>query len=179
VDEPHRRWRKRHPKPEFSPNTHRPQLRGGQGLVFISYAREDEAAARRIEQCLRDQGCTVFFDRDRLDPAMNFHHELECQVSEQCTVFISVVSPFTESAAGDHYFRRERNWAARRLEAFAPDDQSKFYLPVLVHDQLPSKLLKEPPEIRNFEWVHCPGGHAPPAFGKRVCELQRELGGGS
>lgn len=179
VEELHRRWRLRSlPRPTPSIPQPSPPRPGG-GLVFISYAREDVDMARRIEKALRDQGCRVFFDRDRLGTAMNYHHELERQISEQCAMFVSIVSPFTESTPGDHYFRRERNWAARRLEGFSPADQPKFYLPVLVHDELPPKLEREPPGIRGFDWIHCPSGHAPPEFCKRVYELQCESGGAS
>ena len=168
VEELHRRWHKRHP----------PAPRA-KGHVFISYAREDKAAAECIEQALRKHGCTVFFDRDRLGPAVNFRHELRRQIFEQCSVFLSIVSPFTESAPGDHYFHLERNWAAQRLEGFPVVDQPKFYLPVVIHDEPPPQIQHEPPATREFQWTHCPFGQATPQFCRRVHELQCEFGGGS
>jgi hypothetical protein len=180
VAELHRRWRERFPTPINSDALPRSPSsvvsKQTRGLVFISYAREDEAAARRIEAALRAQGCAVYFDRERLITGMNFDLELEEQVSQDCAVFISVISPYTESAIGDHYFYRERNWAAKRLDAFAAVDQAKFYLPVFVHGSMPSELKREPSAVKKFQWTHCPEGEVSRPFAARVAELQRELG---
>ena len=63
-----RRWRERHPIP-VSP-TGFDAATGPQGLVFISYAREDELAARCLADGLKAQGCDVYFDRERLGAGM-------------------------------------------------------------------------------------------------------------
>ncbi|HET7538454.1 MAG TPA: toll/interleukin-1 receptor domain-containing protein [Polyangiaceae bacterium] len=173
VAELHRRWRARHRQSASTP----PLPAGGRGLVFISYAREDEAAARQIERSLREQGCTVYFDQERLGAGQNYHHQLEDQVSRDCAVFVSVVSEFTESALGDRYFRRERNWAAKRLEAFAAIDQPKFYLPLVIHEQRPEEILREPAETRNFQRIACPRGLISAEVATKIRALQRELGG--
>jgi TIR domain len=154
-----------------------PSPLGKRGLVFISYAREDELAARRIERGLLECGCSVYFDQERLSVGQNYHQQLAEQVTRDCAVFVSVVSEVTESAIGDHYFRRERNWAAKRLEAFAPVDQSKFYLPLLIHKQLPQELLREPQETRFFQRIACPDGVMPADTGAKIRSLQLELGG--
>ncbi len=171
VAELHRRWRERHPArlPSL------PNLGLGLNAVFISYAREDEAAARRIEISLREYGCTVYFDRERLGSGMNFQHELRDEVEQRCAVFVSVVSNFTESAEGDHYFRLERNWAAKRLERFAEADQPAFYIPVCIQERVPRDLKREPRAVRDFQWVHCPDGNATSEFARRVAQLQLRL----
>jgi hypothetical protein len=173
VAELHRRWRERHPARLAPP----PKLGLERRPVFISYAREDEAAAHRIESRLREYGCSVYFDRERLGSGMNFQHELADQVEEQCSMFISVVSNLTESAEGDHYFRLERNWAAKRLERFAEADQPAFYIPVCIQEQVPGQLKREPRAVRNFQWVHCPNGDVSPEFARRVAQLQLRMGG--
>jgi len=173
VAELHRRWRARHRRSPSAP----PLLAGGRGLVFISYAREDEAAARQVERSLRNQGCTVYFDQERLGAGQNYHHQLEEQVSRDCAVFVSIVSEFTESALGDRYFRRERNWAAKRLEAFAPIDQPKFYIPLVIHERRPKDILREPRETKNFQRIECPQGAISAEAARKIRKLQLDLGG--
>ena len=75
---------------------------------------------------------------------MNFHYQLEDQVSQLCAVFVSVVSTHTETAVGDNYFRRERYWAAVRAQSFSDPDREKFYLPFLLQERPPAALLHEP-----------------------------------
>ena len=173
-----RRWRQRHPVPNEVAAEHGEFVTlpaGPAGLVFLSYAREDESAARRIKADLEAAGCAVYFDRDRLGGGMNFHYQLEDQVSKYCAVFISVVSLFTESAVGDNYFRRERYWASERAKSFSDAEREEFYLPFLVHEQRPQKLQHEPRIFSGCQWNHCPGGTVAGPLARRVADLQHKF----
>jgi len=181
VAELARRWRERRPAPPIpngaglggsSPGA---GLGAPIGLVFLSYAREDEAAARRIKAGLEAAGCTVYFDRERLGAGMNFHYQLEDQVSRHCALFISVVSEFTESAVGDNYFRRERFWASERAKSFSDIDREEFYLPFLIHERKPGGLQHEPRIFSGCQWNVCPGGVAPDGLAERVSAIQRKF----
>jgi TIR domain-containing protein len=169
------RWQERHPLPVrlagFDIAT------GPRGLVFISYAREDEAAARFLVEGLKAQGCDVYFDRERLGPGINFHFQLEDQVRKYCGLFLSVISPATESAVGDNYFRRERYWASQRAEGYSDAQRGEFYLPVLIHSALPEEIRQEPRIFSECQWNCLPGGAVTPEFGRRVAELQRKIRG--
>ena len=170
-----RRWRERHPIP-VSP-TGFDAATGPQGLVFISYAREDELAARCLADGLKAQGCDVYFDRERLGAGINYHFQLEDQVRKYCGLFLSVISPATESAVGDNYFHRERYWASQRAEGYSDAERGEFYLPVLIHGALPAELRQEPRIFSGCQWNHLPGGAVNPDFGRRVAELQQKYRG--
>ena len=170
-----RRWKERHPAPVgptgFDATT------GPRGLVFISYAREDEVAARSLADGLKAQGCDIYFDRERLGAGINFHFQLEDQVRKYCGLFLSVISPATESAVGDNYFRRERYWASQRAEGYSDAERGEFYLPVLIHGALPAELRQEPRIFSDCQWNHLPGGAVTPEFGRTVAGLQTKYRG--
>jgi hypothetical protein len=170
-----RRWRERHPSPVDS--TGLDAATGPRGLAFISYAREDEVAARRLADGLKALGCEVYFDRERLGAGINFHFQLEDQVRKYCGLFLSVISLATESAVGENYFRRERYWASRRAEGYSDAERGEFYLPVLVHAAPPLELRQEPRIFSGCQWNHLPGGVLTAEFGRRVAELQRKYRG--
>ncbi len=168
-------WQKRHPATvgpgRFDGTT------GPRGLVFISYAREDEAGARSLAEGLKAQGCDVYFDRERLGTGINFHFQLEDQVRKHCGLFLSVISSTTESAVGDNYFRRERYWASKRAEGYSDAERGEFYLPVLIHPVLPAGIRQEPRIFSGCQWNHLPCGTPNLEFGRTVAELQRKYRG--
>jgi hypothetical protein len=167
-----RRWREHHPSPVDS--TGFDAATGPQGLAFISYAREDEVAARRLADGLKTHGCDVYFDRERLGAGINFHFQLEDQVRKYCGLFLSVISPTTEGAVGENYFRRERYWASQRAEGYSDAERGEFYLPVLIHAIPPAELRQEPRIFSGCQWNCLPGGVLTAEFGQRVAELQRK-----
>jgi TIR domain/SIR2-like domain len=169
------RWGERHP-PSVG-LTGFDAATGSRGLVFISYAREDEVAARSLADGLKAQGCDVYFDRERLGAGINFHFQLEDQVRKYCGLFLSVISPTTESAVGENYFRRERYWASQRAEGYSDAERGEFYLPVLIHSALPTELRQEPRIFSNCQWNRLPDGAVTQEFGRRVAELQRKYRG--
>src|ERR1700722_7007644 len=170
-----RRWQERHPRP-VSPDGF-DGATGTRGLVFLSYAREDEVAARALAEGLKGHGCEVYFDRERLGAGINFHFQLEDQVRKHCGLFLSVISPTTESALGDNYFRRERYWASKRAEGYSDAERGEFYLPVLIHPAPPASIRQEPRIFSGCQWNHLPGGTLSPEFGRTVAALQRKYRG--
>lgn len=170
-----RRWRERHPRTAGTGAGGAAPSPLPVGPVFLSYAREDEAIARRVKQALESRGCSVYFDRERLGTGLNFHHELQDQIEKRCSLFVSIVSPFTEAAVGDNYFRRERYWASKRAEGFSDKDRQRFYLPFVVHEKPPAELHHEPQIFAGCQWNLCPGGEVPEAVAMRVAELQRQF----
>ena len=170
-----RRWQERHPSPIGA--TGFDVATGTRGLVFLSYAREDEVAARALAEGLKAYGCDVYFDRERLGAGMNFHFQLEDQVRKYCGLFLSVISPTTESAVGDNYFRRERYWASKRAEGYSDVERGEFYLPVVIHPMPSGGIRQEPRIFSGCQWNHLPGGTPNPEFGRTVAELQRKYRG--
>jgi hypothetical protein len=172
-----RRWRERHPFPSGLINVDA-GTGPTRGLVFISYVRDDEIAARCLADGLRAHGCDVYLDLERLGAGINFHFQLEDQVKKYCGLFLSVISPATERSVGDNYFLRERYWASQRAEGYSDRERAEFYLPVLIHPERPAEIWQEPRIFSGCQWNHLPGGRVSPEFGRRVAELQRKYRGG-
>lgn len=164
------RWSERHSAKVARPIDYAPRSPGADGLVFISYAREDEAAARQVKADLEAHGCAVHFDRERLSTGQSWDVQLEDRIL-RCAVFVSVISRYTEASVGESHFHRERNWAEERARSFSrPSD---FYVPILVDEMLPASPEREPRIVSQVQWYHCPGGHLPPELAQRVGRLQQ------
>jgi len=171
VAELYRRWSAR-PRQPSAVNPPRPSVSADAPFVFISYAREDENAARNITQALESR-VPVFFDRTGLRAAMNYEREIEKKIKD-AAVFVSIVSRNTEKGGGD-FFKLERNWAAERGRWFADVDRSEFYVPLIIDDTMPAQVTYEPDIFSKCQWTHCPGGslvNAPDLVDviARICE---------
>ena len=140
------------------------------GAIFISYAREDEAAAANVVRGLQAAGCIVWYDRERLQAGQHWHNSLEDEVKKRCGLFLSVISRTTE-ATRESYYHLERNWAAARAERIAHDEE--FYIPVVIDDS-PLPAAREPRAFHQIQATQLPGGAITPAFAERLLGLQRK-----
>lgn len=173
VAELARRWNERHPGgPLPLANVVEPPPVMPHGAIFVSYAREDEAAVRLLKAGLEAHGCEVWYDRERLTTGMNFHHQLEDAVRRHCSLFVSVVSRATESQ-GSAYFHRERNWAADRAASYPDMLRAEFYHPVLIDPMDAGSVRYEPRIFDGCQRTALPGGQVTSEFGRRLAELSR------
>lgn len=172
VAELGRRWRERHPPAEGTPSEFvlPPELEMPSGAIFLSYAREDEDAARRLKAGLERHGCTVWYDRERLKPGANWHNHLQEEVQGRCSLFLSVISRTTESAPAG-YFHQERNWASEWQAMFSEGEE--FYIPVVIDDS-PLATKREPRSFRNVQATSLPGGEVTEEFGRHLRALQQK-----
>src|SRR5258708_2094354 len=112
--------------------------------VFLSYAREDTGAARRIADALRSQGVEVWFDQEELRGGEAWDAKIKKQIRE-CTLFLAVVSGHTQ-ARTEGYFRREWKLAVERTQDIAAG--VPFLVPVAVDDPpgagapLPGEIMR-------------------------------------
>src|SRR3954467_4741873 len=98
--------------------------------VFLSYAREDTDAARRIADALRGFGMEVWFDQNELRGGDSWDQKIRMQI-RTCALFMPMISAGTQ-ARGEGYFRREWKMAVERTHDMA--DGVPFILPVVVDD---------------------------------------------
>jgi hypothetical protein len=168
-----RRWKARHPAEDRSgsrrwlpPST--PEM--PRGAIFVSYASEDEAAAAAVVRGLQAAGCTVWYDRERLQAGQHWRNSLEDDVKSRCGLFLSLISRTTE-AARESYYHLERNWAATRSERMAHDEE--FYIPVVI-DDAPLSIGREPRPFHHIQATRLPGGATTPEFAERLLGLQRK-----
>src|SRR5437762_2800486 len=100
------------------------------GAVFLSYAREDTDAARRIAEALRGFGVEVWFDQSELRGGDTWDAKIKTQIRE-CRLFLAVISTHTQ-ARREGYFRREWKLAVERTHDMA--ECVPFLVPVVVDD---------------------------------------------
>ena len=134
--------------------------------VFLSYAREDMAAAKRLAAALEAAGIEVWIDQVELRGGDAWDAKIKKQIRE-CALFVPVISAHTQSR-GEGYFRREWNLATQRLLDMAPG--RPFLLPVVI-DGTPENEALVTEEFLRVQWSRLPGGEATPAFIRQVKEL--------
>src|SRR5437870_3706496 len=96
--------------------------------VFLSYAREDMDAARRIADALRNHGVEVWFDQSELRGGDAWDVKIRKQIRE-CALFVPIISASTESRMKG-YFRREWKLAVECTRDLA--DDVPFMVPVAI-----------------------------------------------
>ena len=137
------------------------------GAVFLSYAREDTAAARRICEALRSGGVEVWFDQEG---GLEHGDEWDAKIRRQikgCVLFIPVISANTQSRH-EGYFRIEWDLAAERAHGIASG--VPFILPVVIDDtREPDALV--PDRFRKVQWTRLTGGVVAPEVLARILKL--------
>jgi hypothetical protein len=126
------------------------------GSIFISYSHDDLAPAAALATGLRAAGFPVWLDRRRLNPGGDWEQALKRAVKSRAALFLSLISPATESDA-ERFVHTERRWAA---EVHVPGEI--FYIPVLLD---PALVPTREPEV--FARLHrhgLPGGQITPEF---------------
>ena len=178
VDELHRRWRERNPPaprvadPVAAPNT------GGTtgpmaGSIFISYARDDLAAARALSAAMQEIGGDVWLDMEDIKEGDEWDPHTRGAI-QRCGVFLAVVSRTTEQRT-EGYFRLEWRLAverARRIQG------RKFIFPLVIDDDYngnPSGYTLVPEEFRTLQFAHAPNGRLSEGLRTELTQTIREL----
>src|SRR5688572_1390943 len=111
--------------------------------VFLSYASQDAAAARRIAEGLRLAGAEVWLDQSELVGGDAWDARIRRQIKE-CALFVPVISANTQARA-EGYFRLEWHLAEQRTQLMAHDQP--FLLPVVI-DETPDAAARVPERFR-------------------------------
>ena len=138
--------------------------------VFLSYAREDTDAAKRIAEALRGFGVEVWFDQQELHGGDQWDAKIRKQIRE-CALFIPIISQQTEERA-EGYFRREWKIAIDRTQDMG--SSRVFVVPVVI-DGTAEKGAEVPEEFMRFQWTRLVNGEPTPDF---VAQVKRLLEGG-
>lgn len=137
-----------------------------QAAVFLSYAREDADAARRIAEALRADSIEAWFDQNELQGGEAWDQKIRHQI-RTCALLLPVVSANTQQR-GEGYFRREWKFAAERTHDMAAG--IPFLVPVVIDDTAEATALV-PEEFLRVQWTRLPDGHATPGFVAQVRRL--------
>ena len=135
--------------------------------VFLSYAREDTDAARRIADALRGFGVEVWFDQNELRGGDTWDQKIRGQI-RTCTLFMAVISANTQERT-EGYFRREWKIAVERTHDMA--DGVPFIVPVVIDATAESAALV-PEQFMKVQWTRLAGGMPTPEF---VAQTKRLL----
>jgi len=134
--------------------------------VFLSYAREDTEAARRIADALRGFGVEVWFDQNELRGGDTWDVKIRNQI-RSCALFLPIISATTESR-GEGYFRREWKIAVDRTHDMA--EGLAFVMPIVIDGTLESAATV-PGEFMRFQWTRLAAGMPTPEFVMQVKRL--------
>jgi hypothetical protein len=146
------------------PATPEPRL---SSAIFLSYASQDQGAARRICDALRSGGLEVWFDQEGgLEHGDEWDAKIRRQIRE-CVFFIPLISGNTQCRL-EGYFRIEWDLAAERAQGIAQG--VPFILPVTVDNTREADALV-PERFRKVQWMHLPGGEVPSDVRARLLKL--------
>ncbi len=134
--------------------------------VFLSYAREDTDAARRIADALRVFGVEVWFDQSELRGGDSWDAKIKKQIRE-CALFLPLVSGQTQSRT-EGYFRREWLLAVERTRDMAHG--VAFIVPVVI-DETREADAAVPEEFMRYQWTRLAHGVPSPQFVEQVKKL--------
>jgi len=127
--------------------------------VFLSYAREDAGAARRIAEALRGFGVEVWFDMDELRGGDAWDQKIRRQIRE-CGLFMPIISDGTQTRH-EGYFRLEWRIAVERTHLMVAG--TSFLVPVVI-DDTPEAPGMVPDEFLRVQWTRLPGVTPTPQF---------------
>jgi len=131
--------------------------------VFLSYAREDTAAAQRIADALRSQGVEVWYDQSELRGGDVWDQKIRRQIKE-CAIFMPIISERTQ-ARGEGYFRLEWKLAVERTHLMA--EGVPFLAPAVV-DATPEGAAVVPAEFLRVQWIRLPSSLPTPQFVEQI-----------
>jgi hypothetical protein len=134
--------------------------------IFLSYAREDADAARRIADALQAFGLEVWVDQSELQGGEAWDASIRQRI-KSCALFIAVVSANTQRRR-EGYFRREWNFAVERTLDMAHG--TPFVLPVVV-DGTPEAQASVPESFLRVQWTRLPRGIPSTHFIEQVKRL--------
>src|SRR5580698_4498098 len=136
------------------------------GAVFLSYAREDSEAARRMADALRAFGLEVWFDQSELRGGDTWDAKIKTQI-RTCALFVPIISSNTQKRT-EGYFRREWKFGVERTHDMASG--TAFVVPVVIDDTQEAQATV-PEEFMRFQWTRLPRGVPTPQFIEHVRQI--------
>lgn len=166
VGELYRRWQARRQPAAKSPvrgRSKRPPSESKYGAVFISYARENRAAAQAIRTQLEDANIDTWMDESGLEPGAEFQSVIHDNIGK-ASFFVALISRALDLDHSDRLGRfvlKEWKWAEdASLERRKNDN---FLQPVVVDDTPPGAGFVETP-FRDLQWTPLRAGKLPRDF---------------
>jgi TolB-like protein/Flp pilus assembly protein TadD len=134
--------------------------------VFLSYASDDAAAARRICSALRAASIEVWFDQSELRGGDAWDAAIRTQI-KSCALFVPIISSHSRARL-EGYFRLEWKLAVDRSHLMAAE--RAFLVPVVIDDTRDADA-RVPDKFREIQWTHLPNGETTAEFVNRIRRL--------
>jgi hypothetical protein len=115
----------------------------GKTDVFLSYAREDSAAAARLYSALCQAGLVVWFDKESLRPGERWQRAVEAAIRNS-RYFVALMS--SKAVAKRGFVQREIRRALEVLDEF-PESET-YLIPVRLEECHPSH-----PRLADLHWT--------------------------
>ena len=130
--------------------------------VFIAYAAEDLALARRLCEALRAEGCSPWLDKDKLLPGQNWPRAIERAI-EVSDAFVACFSPRSVFKYGQ--FQSELRYALDCARKRPVAEDAPFVIPVRMEDcHVPRRIADQVQYVDLF-----------PDWGKGVRRIARAI----
>ena len=111
--------------------------------IFISYAREDIDAAKRIYSELKSLGANVWLDQESILPGQNWKVAINQEI-RNCRYFLAILSQNSVTKKG--FVQRELSEALDILKEFPTSDI--FIIPIRLNDCVPSHE-----RLKDIQWA--------------------------
>lgn len=111
--------------------------------IFISYAREDAEAARRLYRDLKAEGLDVWLDQESLLPGQDWQSVIRLNIAN-CRYFLALLSHNSVNKIG--YVQKELKEAMKILDKYPPSEI--FIIPIRLEDCTP---LHE--KLNDLQWA--------------------------
>lgn len=134
-----------------------------QSAVFLSYAREDTAAASTLAEGLRAAGMEVWFDQNELRGGDEWDRAIRRQIRD-CALFLPVISAGTQ-ARTEGYFRLE--WHLAEQRSLLKAKGLPFIVPVCI-DATSERDALVPEAFLAVQWTRLAGGEPNSVFIERM-----------
>jgi hypothetical protein len=146
----------------------------GTQSIFISYMREDIAAARQLYDAITGIGGDVWLDEQRLRPGDAWESEILAGIRRTVRLFIPLISAHTEREEEGYVFRE---WS-EAVDRARKIPRRRFIVPVIVDDDYdgdPSQYRQIREEFRQLHFGRAPSGHPDPALRALLTEEIRDM----
>jgi hypothetical protein len=140
-----------------------------QAKVFISYAREDTDAARRLYDFLLTNGIETWFD-EKENKGGDDWKRAQARNIESCAYFIPVISAHSAGRMEGEY---RAEWAQAAERAHRRYQSLPLIIPVAIDDTAP-ETQGVPAEFKRAHWERLPRGAGTEAFAKLMRERIRD-----
>lgn len=157
VAELRERWEKRNPP--AAPRAPAPAAGSAtvRGDIFISYVREDAAAARRLGDAITALGGDVWLDERRLLPGDRWEGEILESIRREVRLFVPLISTHTEQREEGYVFK-EWGEAVGRARGIP---RRRFIVPIVIdadYDGNPTRYRQLPGEFTQYQFGRAPEG---------------------